>query len=306
MTTASMAGSSYRFWPRWSKGSSGGQYTAGRRHADRGGRRFGFFGRRGYRHRGGQSLFCRAGLELAAGTAANPAAGPGPQPIREYTLNMTRANPGGGMALSGRNAGGRSGPRRIGLAAAPELNAPHELETHMGFARGRRGRFLFIVLVEHPLRQERLRQASRAVLPGLNGALSRTLKSTRGKPAIPARRVGGANRLWRLTQPISYPAQSEPVEALLEAGETGMEGPHHRPGTPRPARRPGTIRLHPAAVFPRLARHRSGPPPGDWRSFALGDEVFLYVVGSTAICLAGRSCCDLFPRTRTSGATPRC
>ena len=77
-----------------------------------------------------------------------------------------------------------------------------------------------------------------------------------------------------------------------------MAGPHHRGGTQRSARRPGTIRVHPAAVFPRLARNRTHRAAWRLATFALGDQVFLYVVGNSTICLAGTDLLRVIPRDK--------
>jgi hypothetical protein len=78
--------------------------------------------------------------------------------------------------------------------------------------------FALIWLVERPIRQARLRQASRIILPGLDPA---TINSVEIKPGnaseIHAGRGVGTNDPWQMTQPIAYPAQSAPIIALLEA-----------------------------------------------------------------------------------------
>ncbi len=160
--------------------------------------------------------------------------------------------------------------------------------------------FLFIVLVEHPLRQERLRQASRAVLPGFNGDTITNIEiHPWGKPAIAARRVGGANRLWRLTQPISYPAQSDSVEALLEV--LGKLEWQDRITEAELKDRPDAQEQF-GFTQPQFSLALQGTGPtrrleiGDLSP--LGDQVFLYVVGNSTICLAGTDLLRVIPRDK--------
>ncbi len=163
--------------------------------------------------------------------------------------------------------------------------------------------FAFIVLVEHPIRQERLRQASRSVLPGLDPAAVTNVEiQPWAQPAIHAQRAG---RVWRLTQPISYPARSEQVEALIDRlaklewkGRISDQELRDRPdaqeqfGFTQPR---FSILLQGAGVDHRLEVGALSP---------VGDEVFLNVVGSTAICLAGAELLQLIPQDKNVWRDP--
>ena len=155
----------------------------------------------------------------------------------------------------------------------------------------------FILLVEHPIRQERLRQASRSVLPGLDAATVTNIEiQPWGRPAIHAQRAGHD---WRLTQPITYPARGEEIEALLDTlaklewkGRISDQELRDRPdaqeqfGFTQPR---FSILLRGAGVDHRLEVGALSP---------MGDEVFLNVVGSTAICLAGADLLQLIPQDK--------
>jgi hypothetical protein len=73
-----------------------------------------------------------------------------------------------------------------------------------------------IVWVEQPLRRQRELQASRALLPGLNVSLVTNIEiQPWGGAIIQAVRQSDSNNAWQLVQPVTYPAQSQFVEALL-------------------------------------------------------------------------------------------
>jgi hypothetical protein len=75
-----------------------------------------------------------------------------------------------------------------------------------------------IVWVEQPLRRERERQASRVILPGLDASLVTNIEiQSWGQAMIRAVRQSSPGNSWRLTEPVSYPAQSQFIEALLAA-----------------------------------------------------------------------------------------
>src|ERR1700728_3613771 len=160
--------------------------------------------------------------------------------------------------------------------------------------------FAFIVLVEHPIRNDRLRQATRAVLPGLDAATVTNIEiQPWGQPAIHAQRAGITNHLWRLTQPMPYPAQGELVEALL-AGLTNLEW-KDRISDQELKDRPNAQEQF-GFTHPRFSILLQGGGAdrrlevGDLSP--MGDEVFLNVVGSTAIYLAGADLLHLIPRDK--------
>lgn len=149
--------------------------------------------------------------------------------------------------------------------------------------------FGFIALIEYPIRQERLRQASRSVLPGLDPATVTNVEiQPWGQPAIHAQRSAPGGRLWRLTQPIAYPAQAEPIEALLTnlaalewkdriTDQELKDRPNAQAqfGFTKPQY---SILIQDAAGDHRLEVGDLSP---------MGDEVFLSLVGGTAIYLTG-------------------
>jgi hypothetical protein len=160
--------------------------------------------------------------------------------------------------------------------------------------------FAFILLIEHPIRQERLRQASRSVLPGLDAAAVTNVEiQPWGQPAIHARRDDAATNSWRLTQPISCPAQGARIEALL-ATLTNLEWKDRIADQ--------ELKDHPDAQqqfgftqprFSILLQSKSR----DYRLEVggvspMGDEVFLGLVGSTAIYLAGAELLQSIPSNK--------
>jgi hypothetical protein len=159
----------------------------------------------------------------------------------------------------------------------------------------------FIVLFEHPLREERLRQAGRAVLPGFNPATVTNIEiQPRSQPAIVVRRAAGNTNLpWRLTQPISYPAQGEQVEALLQAlaklewqeriaqsALKDMPDAQEQFGFTRPQ---FSIVLQGTEATRRLEIGELS---------ALGDQVYLSVVGNSTVCLAATDLLRVIPRDK--------
>ena len=158
--------------------------------------------------------------------------------------------------------------------------------------------YAFIVLVDQPLRRERLREASRAVLPGFDAAAITNIEiHPRGRPVIDARRLDGTNRLWRLARPISYPAQSDRVEALLEVlaklewKDRIAEGEL----TNRPDAQEQFGFTHPQ--FSLVLQGGGATRRLDVGALsALGDEVYLNVVGSSSITLAGADFLEAIPQ----------
>ena len=144
--------------------------------------------------------------------------------------------------------------------------------------------FAFIALVEMPLLRERELRGNRVILPGLDPSLVTNIEIRPwGRPLIKAVRPG-AGHSWRLTQPISYPAQNERVAALLEVLEKleWIERIGERELTNRPNAQEEfgfnkprvTLLLQGSGSDRRLEIGALG---------AFGDRVFLQVVGNTAI-----------------------
>ena len=157
--------------------------------------------------------------------------------------------------------------------------------------------FAFIWLVDRPLRQERLRQASRVVLPGFDPAAVKTIEiKPRRVDEIHAARQGPAHEPWQLTRPISYPARSEPILALLGAlARLQWED----------RITPGELKNQPEAQekfgftqpLCEVALRDSGASPKILigQTSALNDQVFLEVVGNPDIYLVGTDWLRLIP-----------
>jgi hypothetical protein len=160
--------------------------------------------------------------------------------------------------------------------------------------------FVFIVLVEHPLRQERLRQASQAVLRGFDPATITNIEiQPWGQPVIVARRVGGTSGVWQLTHPISYPARNDLIKALLEAlakleWQDRITEAELR-DLPDAQDRYGFIQPQFSLTLQGtdLTRHLEVG-----RLSALGDQVYLDVEGNSSISLAGADLLSVIPRDK--------
>src|SRR5580698_1726262 len=73
-----------------------------------------------------------------------------------------------------------------------------------------------ILFVEQPLRRQKELQASRILLSGLNPELITNIEiQPWGQALIQAERE--SSNTWRLTRPVSYPAQNQFVQSFLEA-----------------------------------------------------------------------------------------
>ncbi|MGA2749348.1 MAG: DUF4340 domain-containing protein [Verrucomicrobiota bacterium] len=154
----------------------------------------------------------------------------------------------------------------------------------------------FIVFVEHPAREERLLQASRLVLPGLDPASVTNIEvQPWGQPMVRAQRSDQG--LWRLTQPVSYPAQRERIETLLQTlaklewqdriSEQELKDSPDAQEKFGFAKPPFSLLLQGAHPARRLDVGDLSP----W-----GDQVFLYVVGNTAMYLADAGFLKQLPR----------
>jgi hypothetical protein len=157
--------------------------------------------------------------------------------------------------------------------------------------------FAFIWLVDRPLRQERLRQASRVILPGFDPASVNSVEiQPRGANEIHAGRMDPANDLWQMTRPISYPAQGAPIMALLDA-LAGLEWQERLSA--------GELKDQPDAqekfgfTQPQceVSLQGSGAPRQILigQSSALGDQVFLEVVGNPDIYLVSAAWLQFIP-----------
>ena len=158
--------------------------------------------------------------------------------------------------------------------------------------------FAFIVLVEHPRRQERLREASRFVLPGLKPETITNVEiHPRGQSVIAARRVNGTN--WQITEPVSYPAQGGFIEMLLKtlANLQWQDRITEAELRDRPEAQKEFGFTQP--LF-SLVLEGSGPTRrleiGDVS--AMGDQIYLYVEGNSSITLAGIDLLQVIPRDK--------
>jgi hypothetical protein len=157
--------------------------------------------------------------------------------------------------------------------------------------------FAFIWLVDLPLRRERLRQASRVILPAFNPASVNSVEiKPRGAAEIHARRTDPTNELWQMTQPITYPAQGAPILALLDA-LAGLQW-QERISTEELKDQPDAQEKF-GFTQPQceVSLHGSGAPHPILigQSSALGDQVFLEVVGNPAIYLVSAAWLQFLP-----------
>jgi hypothetical protein len=157
--------------------------------------------------------------------------------------------------------------------------------------------FAFIWLVDRPIRQEHLRQASRSILPGFDpGSVNSVEITPHGANEIIAGRMGGTHAPWQLTQPISYPAQGGPIMALLDA-LAKLEWQERISA--------GELKDQPDAqekygfTQPQFEVSLQGSGVSDkillGQSSALSDQVFLEVVGNPDIYLINTNLLPLMP-----------
>jgi hypothetical protein len=157
--------------------------------------------------------------------------------------------------------------------------------------------FALIWLVERPIRHQRQRQAHRIILPGLDPAKVNSVEvKPRNSSEIHAGRGDGTNDPWQMTQPISYPAQKEPILALVQtlATLTWQERISARELQDQPDAQEKFGFNQPqfevalgGTEMPR--RILIG------QSSALGDQVFLEVVGNPDIYLVSADWLQLIP-----------
>ena len=164
--------------------------------------------------------------------------------------------------------------------------------------------FAFILLVEYPLRQERAREVSRFVLPGLEPTLVTNIEiHPRGQSVIMARRENGTN--WQITQPVFYPARGSYVEMLLKALATlqWQDRITEAELRDRPEAQKEFGFTQP--LF-SLVLKGSGPARrleiGDFS--AMGDQVYLYVEGNSSITLAGTDLLRVIPIDKNQWRDP--
>jgi hypothetical protein len=166
--------------------------------------------------------------------------------------------------------------------------------------------FAFIWLVERPIRQERLRQASRIILPGFDPASVNSVEiMPRGANEIRAGQMDRTNDLWQMTQPLSYPAQGAPIRTLLDA-LARLEWQDRISA--------GELKDQPDAqekfgfTQPQfeVSLQGSGAPRKILigQSSALGDQVFLEVVGSPDIYLVSAAWLQLIPTDKDQWRDP--
>ena len=157
--------------------------------------------------------------------------------------------------------------------------------------------FAFIWLVERPIRQERLRQASRVILPGLLPAsVKKITVEPRDATAIIAERIDQTNNPWQLIQPIPYPAQNESIFALLDtlAKLEWQEriSANELKDQPDAQEKFGFSR-------PQFELSLQGPAGSDkiliGQSSALGGQVFLEVVGDPDIYMVNADWLQFIP-----------
>jgi hypothetical protein len=161
--------------------------------------------------------------------------------------------------------------------------------------------FAFIVFIEHPIRVERTRPPDHHVLPGFDpGAITNIEIQPWDRPAIAVQRAAETTNQWRLTHPISYPAQSELVEGLLEqlAALEWQESISQGELNDRPDAADAFGLAKPR--YSLLLQGVGGTRHLDiGEQTAEGDQNFLYVVGSTSIYVANSNLLNWIPTDET-------
>ena len=158
----------------------------------------------------------------------------------------------------------------------------------------------FILFVEQPLREERARQSSRFILPGLDPVSVTGVNLTPwGQKTISVQRSNANVHDWRLIQPISYSASAEPIEGFVKALSelewqdriTASELLHR----PDAAEQYGFSR-------PQYSVELQGKDGSRHLSIgtnsALGDQLFVQVVGSYDIYLVSIELTNVIPRKK--------
>jgi hypothetical protein len=155
----------------------------------------------------------------------------------------------------------------------------------------------FIVLVEHPLRRQREKEASRLILPGLNPSLVTNIEiHPWGQPVTEVVRQSASDHSWRLVRPVSYPAQNQLLAALLEALRKleWLERINEKELNDRPNAQEEFGFTKP--LFTVLLQGSGSPRRLEFGVLgAFNDEVSLQVVGDTAIYQAAADILRLLP-----------
>jgi hypothetical protein len=157
--------------------------------------------------------------------------------------------------------------------------------------------FAFIWLVERPNREARLRQAGRIVLPGFDPASVNNIEiKPHGAGEIQAGRLDGSNGPWQMTRPISYPAQSGPILALLDA-LAKLEWQDRISARELQDQPDGQEKYGFTQPQFEVFLQGSGVPHKILigQSSALGDQAYLEVVGSPDIYLVNAGLLPLIP-----------
>lgn len=157
--------------------------------------------------------------------------------------------------------------------------------------------FVFIWTVERPIRKQRLQDTSRVILPAFNPAVIDHIEiSPRGLDEIHAVRLEGTNGQWQLVRPIAYPARGEAIKALLDA-IAGLQW-QVRIGVDELKNEPDAQQKY---GFSQALCEISMQGPGTSEKIligqpsALGDQVFLEVVGNPDIYLVNLAWLKFMP-----------
>jgi hypothetical protein len=147
--------------------------------------------------------------------------------------------------------------------------------------------------IERPLRLARQQPASRNVLPALQPEKVTTVEVIAAGQII---RAQSSNQLWQLTKPIVYPADGARIEGLLKA-LAGLEWRSAIGADELKDRADAQEQFGFDKPAFSLVLEGSGPRRHllFGQTSALGDEVFLQVVGNPSIYLADSSLLKLIP-----------
>jgi hypothetical protein len=157
--------------------------------------------------------------------------------------------------------------------------------------------FAFIWLVDRPIRQERLRQANRIVLPGFDpGSVDSVEIKPRAAAEIHVGRTNRTDEAWQMTQPIAYPAEAAPIKDLLDA-LAGLDWQDRISANELKDQPDAQEKYGFAQPQFELSLQGSGLPRkilvGE--SSAMGDQVFIEVVGNPNIYLVDAGWLKLIP-----------
>jgi hypothetical protein len=157
--------------------------------------------------------------------------------------------------------------------------------------------FAFVWLVDRPIRLQREREASRAVLFGFD---PRTITGVeikpRGASEIQAARVDSSSQVWQMAQPLNYPAYAAPIISLLNSLAL-LEWQQRIPALELKNQSNAQEKFGFTQPLFEISLQGSAAPRDILigQPSALGDQVFLEVVGNPDVYLVGADFLKMIP-----------